>query len=436
MMVTVLLQLAAAAAAAATAVATEGQPAMPAPSRKTPAQIAPYPPMQFHSFGEFNHHDQINEANMLGIAESLRSSGMAAAGYDTVNVVCNGWVGRDPTSGELLENRTLWPNGIKGLAAKLHGMTPRMKLGCYTAPREKNCMCNRLWTGGPCEEGTGPGREAVDMAFFAEAGCDHVMVDMPDGPGTAAAYRARYQAISDGIRASTNPNMLYGVWSGPFAYSWKWAADVGGHYWRIGDDLYDGWQSLMRMWDTLQSIPNIAQRTKPGAYTFLDQMQIGDVPGRAGTVTGPGLSHDEAVAHMTLWVMAASPLLACTDPRNMSAAIQAIWLNPEMLAVHKDPLARMATRADVGGGHEAANADFCPESYPSCQRLGPVRACRQSSMLPYDVLFYFASPGLSALVGTPARRPTPATRARAPPAAPTRACGRSRCTTTRARSWC
>jgi hypothetical protein len=31
------------------------------------------------------------------------------------------------------------------------------------------------------------------MAFFAASGCDHVMVDMPDGPSTAAAYRARRQ---------------------------------------------------------------------------------------------------------------------------------------------------------------------------------------------------------------------------------------------------
>ena len=206
----------------------------PPAARKTPAEVAPYPPMQFHSFGEFKEHDEINEANMLGIAAALQTSGLAEAGYDTINVVCNGWVGRNASTGQLLENRTLWPNGIRGLAAKLHGMAPPLKLGCYTAPRDKNCMCNRLWVGGPCEEGTGPGYEGVDMAFFASSGCDHVMVDMPDGPGTAAAYRTRYQAISDGIAASSNPNMLYGVWSGPFAYSWKWAAGVGGHYWRIG----------------------------------------------------------------------------------------------------------------------------------------------------------------------------------------------------------
>jgi alpha-galactosidase len=345
--------------------------AMAAVSATTPAEVAPHPPMQWHSFGEFNRHDDVNEANMLGAAGGLISSGMAAAGYDTINVVCNGWTGRDPTTGRLQENHTLWPTGIKGLATKLHAMVPPIKLGCYTAPREKNCMCNRLPTG-QCEEGTGPGYEVDDMAFFADAGCDHVMVDMPDGPSTAAAYRARYQAIGDGIRASSNPSMLYGVWSGPSGYSWKWAKSVGGHYWRIGDDIYDGWQSITRMWDTLQSIPGIAQRTKPGAYTFLDQMQIGDVPGSGGTTTGPGLSHDESVAHMTMWVMAASPLLSCTDPRNMSAATLAIWTNPEVLAVHKDSLARMAVRVDIGGVHETENANFCSAGYPQCQRLGPL----------------------------------------------------------------
>jgi hypothetical protein len=47
---------------------------------------------------------------------------------------------------------------------------------------------------------------------------------------------------------------------------------------------------------------------------------------------------------MSLWVMAASPLLACTDPRNMSAATKAIWTNPEVLDIHKDPLARMGAK--------------------------------------------------------------------------------------------
>ena len=109
--------------------------------RKAPAEIAPYPPMQWHSWGLFTHEGLITEANMLEMAEALISSGMAAAGYSTVNVVCNGWVGRDPTTGVLQENHTSWPNGMASFAQKLHAMEPPLKLGCYTSPRSWNGMC-------------------------------------------------------------------------------------------------------------------------------------------------------------------------------------------------------------------------------------------------------------------------------------------------------
>jgi alpha-galactosidase len=79
--------------------------ALSAPPKLTPAQIAPYPPMQWHSWGLFTHEDLVTEANMNEMADALVSSGMAAAGYDTVNVVCNGWAGRDPKTGVLSHGR-------------------------------------------------------------------------------------------------------------------------------------------------------------------------------------------------------------------------------------------------------------------------------------------------------------------------------------------
>ena len=102
---------------------------------------------------QFTSDDLVNEANMLEMATALVSTGMAAAGYDTVNVVCNGWPGRDPATGQLLENRTLWPSGMQGFAAKLHAMVPPLKVGCYTTPAVENCMCGRLPSGG-CEMGS------------------------------------------------------------------------------------------------------------------------------------------------------------------------------------------------------------------------------------------------------------------------------------------
>ena len=74
------------------------------------------------------------------------------------------------------------------------------------------------------------------------------------------------------------------------------------------------------------------------------------IPGRAGSAYGPGHSTHE---HL---VMVGSPLLTPTDVRNMTPVIKAIRTNPEVLAVHKDPLAKMAVRIDVGGGVEEVSS--------------------------------------------------------------------------------
>ena len=55
------------------------------PKRLSPAEIAPYPPMQWHSWGLFTHEDLVTQANMEEMADALVESGMAAAGYATVN---------------------------------------------------------------------------------------------------------------------------------------------------------------------------------------------------------------------------------------------------------------------------------------------------------------------------------------------------------------
>jgi alpha-galactosidase len=136
------------------------------------------------------------------------------------------------------------------------------------------------------------------MDFFAKSGCDHVMVDMPDS--APSTFKGRYDILGAAIANSSNPNMLFGVWCSP-SHPWKWAAEAGGHYWRMAGDIYDSWQAVLRQWDVVYSIPNIDRYTGPGRYSFLDQMIVGDVPLRKGSAYGPGLSHDQTVAHMSMW---------------------------------------------------------------------------------------------------------------------------------------
>jgi alpha-galactosidase len=116
-------------------------------------QLLPYPPMHWHSWNQFS--SAVNESNMREIADALVTTGMAAAGYDTVNVVCNGWGARDPVSQRFTENKAKWPTGMAGLAKYLHGKG--LKMGCYTAPGLKNC----------CGEPGSLGYEAIDAEFFA-----------------------------------------------------------------------------------------------------------------------------------------------------------------------------------------------------------------------------------------------------------------------------
>jgi len=81
--------------AAAATLLTSASAQLAAPVKPIPAsQLAPYPPMHWHSWNTFCGENEVNEANMRGMADALISSGMAAAGYDMVNVVCNGWTGR------------------------------------------------------------------------------------------------------------------------------------------------------------------------------------------------------------------------------------------------------------------------------------------------------------------------------------------------------
>ena len=84
--------------------------------RKTPAEVAPFPPMQWHSFGEIPNGDgQIDEALLMECADALISTGMAEAGYDTINVVCNGWIGRDPVTHQLSRTTLAGRAGSRGL---------------------------------------------------------------------------------------------------------------------------------------------------------------------------------------------------------------------------------------------------------------------------------------------------------------------------------
>eukprot|EP01047_Picozoa_sp_COSAG01_P048645 COSAG01_NODE_4754_length_4764_cov_12.145123_2_plen_499_part_00 len=302
---------------------------------------------------------------MKEIADALISSGLADAGFRTVDVVCSGWLERNST-GFLTENMTRWPSGMKGLADYLHERG--LLLGVYTSPGETNC----------CGEPASYGHEQQDADFFASIGADHVMSDWCGGPPEPACHRAggcpvatfreTYAKMGKAIAAASRP-MIFGACSGGAGRPWKWARDIGAQYWRLTADIRNTWASVLHNFDTSVSIPGVADLAGPGHYNYLDQTVVGVVPA-PGAISGDGLSLEEARAHLSLWIIQASVLKIDNDVRSIPPAILKLLTNKDVWAVHRDALGLAGKRIDVGEDR-GVTTDWQGQS-----NGGPFSACR------------------------------------------------------------
>jgi alpha-galactosidase len=110
--------------AAAGPVATPAAHAAPAraasAARATAAAFGQLPVMGYNTW--YQYGAGATEADVLAQAHDLVSSGLAAAGYDTVNLD-DGWMATARTSsGALTWNTSRFPDGIPALASQLHAL--------------------------------------------------------------------------------------------------------------------------------------------------------------------------------------------------------------------------------------------------------------------------------------------------------------------------
>lgn len=89
-------------------------------------------------------------------------------------------------------------------------------------------------------------------------------------------------------------------------------------------------------WDKVTSrftsAANWQQYAGPGGWNDLDSLEIGN-----GDQVGLGA--DQRRSHMTLWAMAASPLLLGTDLTALNATDKAMLTNDRLIAVNQDGVA-------------------------------------------------------------------------------------------------
>lgn len=275
---------------------------------------------------------------------------MREAGYSYVNID-DCWseeTGR--VNGHLVPNATRFPNGISGLADKVHAMN--LSMGIYSTAGEYTCA------GYPASLGY----EDVDAADFASWGVDFLKYDNCNVPqnwtdkyiyctqdrsdinltanGTCTQkldpdlapknynWRTsltfdRYTRMKDALAAQTRQIVLnLCIWGFADVYSWGNSTGIS---WRMSDDIQPYWEDVMR-------IINInsfrMHSTNFGGHNDADMLEIGN----------GDLTYAESRSHFAFWAAMKSPLVIGTDLTVLSKQNIELLKNPHLLAFNQDPV--------------------------------------------------------------------------------------------------
>lgn len=296
-------------------------------------QLAATPPMGWNSWNHFA--TKVTDADVRATADILVSSGMRDAGYIYVNID-DAWQGERDARGVLHAN-SKFPD-MKALAAYVH--SKGLKIGIYSGPGPKTC-------GGYVGSYQ---HEEQDAKMWADWGIDYLKYDMcsmgrmiqkeanGDRKKHAELDKAVYDKMHKALLATGRP-IVFSLCQYGWDDVWKWGPEVGGNLWRTTGDISDDYTRMSEI-GFMQF--NLAPYAAPGHWNDPDMLEIGN----------GGMTHDEYVTHMSLWVILAAPLLAGNDVSKMTDDTKAILMNKEAIAVDQDTLGKQGYRVSAFGSNE------------------------------------------------------------------------------------
>jgi alpha galactosidase A-like protein/alpha galactosidase C-like protein/alpha-galactosidase-like protein/alpha-galactosidase-like CBM13-containing protein len=294
-------------------------------------------------------------------ADAMKSSGLARAGFKYVNVDdfwyrCPGGQGPDVDQyGRWVIDSAKFPDGIKAVADHVHH--DGLKFGIYVTPGiSKQAVAQNTAIEGTSYHAadiattdgrsnyncggmvgidtTKPGAQAfIDSwaAQFAGWGVDYLKID-----GVGSYDIPDVKAWSDALRKTGRPIHLELSNSLNIADAATWKQYSNG--WRTGGDIecYCGpggssyplttWGSISSRFDQVAAWQPYGA---PGGFNDYDSIEVGNG-------TNDGLTLDERKTQMSLWSLAASPLILGTDLTHLDPSDLALLKNRDVLAVDQD----------------------------------------------------------------------------------------------------
>ena len=158
-----------------------------------------------------------------------------------------------------------------------------------------------------------------------------------DKSNTLEGYKKPYIVMHQALN-KTKRDIVYSLCQYGMGDVWKWggSTEVGGNCWRTSGDIIDTWSSLSHNgFDVMRK--SMVQHSCPGHYNDPDMLVVGRV-GWGSSQHPTRLTPDEQLTHITLWSMAASPLLIGCDMTQMDKFTHDLLTNTEVLDIDQDPL--------------------------------------------------------------------------------------------------
>ncbi|MBY8879937.1 NEW3 domain-containing protein [Actinacidiphila acidipaludis] len=343
--------------AAGVSPATASPPPVPPPDAA--AQVSPTPPMGWSSWSALREGGSLTEDGIKAQARVMHDK-LQRYGYRYINIDA-GWSDHLDAYGRDTWDTTRFPDGIPALAAYLHGLG--LKLGIYLTPGvpieayQKNLPIQGTPyhiqdIADPTQPGntnndnyridfSKPGAQEYVQSYadlFASWGVDYIKMDFvgPGGGVVPGDQRPDMQAWHQAIVATGRPMHLELSNSLSMADAATWEATSNG--WRTGGDIecYCGvngsstpltsWQKVSGRFDQVAAWQPYGG---PGAFNDYDSIEVGNGD-------DDGLSPDERQTQLSLWSLAASPLLLGTDLTRLDAADLALLTNRDVIAVDQD----------------------------------------------------------------------------------------------------
>jgi alpha-galactosidase len=317
-------------------------------ARADAAAFGQLPVMGYNTWYQFG--GGLTENAVLTQAQHLVSSGLAAAGYDTMNLD-DGWTAAARTSdGSLTWNTTKFPDGLPFLADQLHSMG--LKFGIYEAIGTRTCQ------GLPGSGGTtaATNHYAQDARTFADWGVDFVKIDecggLPSGT-TLSTLTTAFQQYGNDLRAA-DPAVVYSeelpiyeLGKSDFVQSVQ-SSSTFANMWRVAADESTANPASTTILGHLAADLHLHAFAGPGHWNDLDMV----VPGKPAAHPF-GWTLAEQQSQLSVWAEEASPLLVSTDLTTLTAAELAALKNPDIIAIDQSGSQPATAITSASGNVEA-----------------------------------------------------------------------------------